>query len=281
MKKAGWNRWLGVWICGIAALPGPLRAEYRTMAYPPAHELFAPLQADPTELRFVFQMGSPVSHRMVANVDVGDYLGIYRWAFPNNLGAAQLNLGGGIFTRFDATPSHALQVIDFYGNVPLDVHLGPVSGRFMFYHDSSHLGDDYLRSNNIQSTDHSWEALRVILSIQPCYAVRLYGGFTNAVHTKPEWEGHQALQGGVELYYHTPAHVFLHPYWANDVQSWRRSGWDPTWTSQLGVKTGSENSRGRGIAYFIQFQRGPRFEGQFFAARQTVWTAGVQIQISP
>jgi hypothetical protein len=255
-------------------------SNYHTMPFPPAHDLFAPLQVDPTELRFAVYGGAPISQRSIMRVDIGDYFGVYRWAFPRGLGGMQLNVGGGIFNRFDATTSHALQVIDYYGNVPLDVRLGPVSGRFMFYHDSSHLGDDYLREKNIQSVDHSWEALRGILSGQPSRAIRLYGGYTQAVHTKPVWRGREAIQGGLEIFIHTPAHVFLHPFWATDVQAWHRSAWTPTWTSQLGVKTGSEKSKGRGISYFIQFQTGPRFEGQFFTSRETIWTGGLKFQIS-
>jgi len=259
----------------------PAFAEYHTMPFPPAHDLFSALQADPTELRFAVAGGAPVSQRPVAKVDIGDYFGVYRWAFPSHIGGAmQLNVGGGIFNRFDANTQHNLQVIDYYGNLPIDIRIGNVSGRFMFYHDSSHLGDDYLRENNLQSVDHSWEALRGIIAYQPWRSVRLYGGYTQAVHTKPDWRGREAFQGGAEWFIRMKAHVFLHPYWATDVQSWHRSGWTPTWTSQFGVKTGSENSLGRGISYFVQFQSGPRLEGQFYNIHETIWLGGLKFQIS-
>jgi len=258
----------------------PAWADYRTMTFPPAHEIFQTLQADPTEPRFGFEYGVPVSHHGIARVQLGDYLGLYRWAFPRNLGAAQLSIGGAVFSRFDGTPSHSLQVIDYYGNVPLDVRLGPVSMRFMFYHDSSHLGDDYLREKNMESTDHSWEALRGIISVLPFKALRIYAGYTNAIHTKPDWAGHDAVQGGTEIYFNPSETGFWHPYWANDVQSWARSRWNPTWSSELGLKTGTESSRGRGIAYYVRFQSGPRYEGQFFTNHETVWSLGLKFQLS-
>jgi Protein of unknown function (DUF1207) len=117
----------------------PLIAAYQTQSFPAAHELFPPLQADPAEPHFGLQFGFPVSHTGIARIDVGDYLGIYRWAL-GDVGALQLNIGGAINTRFDATTSHNLQIIDFYGNVPLDLRIGWFSLRSMFYHDSSHLG---------------------------------------------------------------------------------------------------------------------------------------------
>jgi hypothetical protein len=258
---------------------GPAFAAYQTQSFPAAHELFAPLQADPTEPHFGFQFGFPVRLHAVARVDVGDYLGIYRWAL-GDVGALQLNVGGAINTRFDATSAHNLQVIDFYGNVPLDLRIGRFSARSMFYHDSSHLGDDYLRQNNIQSMDNSWEALREIISVQVVDALRLYGGYTQAIHTKPEWSGRKAYQGGAEIYFNTTDRGFWHPYWANDIQAWERTNNNITWVSQLGFKAGDTFSKGRGIIYFLQFKTGPRYEGQFYKSRETIWGVGLKFLLS-
>jgi len=252
---------------------------YQAQSFPAAHELFMPLQADPTELQFAFQFGFPVSQNSIARVNLGDYLGVYRWAL-GDVGALQLNVGGAVNSRFDATPSHNLQVIDYYGNVPLDLKIGPFSARSMFYHDSSHLGDDYLRVRGIEDENNSWNALREIMSLQVAKALRLYGGYTWAVNTKPDWSGRQAIQGGMEIYFNTSEHGFWHPYWANDVQAWQRSNWDATWVSQLGFKTGDQFSYGRGISYFIQFQSGPRYEGQFYQNKETIWGVGLKFALS-
>jgi hypothetical protein len=253
--------------------------DYHTMPFPPAHELFAPLLADPSELKFGFEFGFPVGHHDVANIDAGDYLGVYRWAL-GGVGAMQLSVGGAINSRFDATTAHNLQVIDYYGNVPLDLRIGSFSARSMFYHDSSHLGDDYLREKGIQDQNNSWNAFREIISFQPWKPIRLYGGYTWAVNTLPEWKGRQAAQGGVEIYFNPSENAFFHPYWGNDVQSWERSSWNATWTSQLGVTTGSETSKGRGISYFVQFMTGPRYEGQFYTNRETIWGVGLKFRLS-
>src|SRR4029077_3621013 len=112
---------------------------------------------------------------------------------------------------------------------------------------------------------HSWDSLREVLSWEVYKTLRLYGGYSYAIHTNPDWEGRDQVQGGVEMFFNPSGRGYWHPYWANDVQSWARSGWDPTWVSQLGVKTGDSFSMGRGISYFIQFMRGPRLEGQFIS----------------
>ncbi len=255
-------------------------ADFSQGSFPPAHELFLPLQADPAEPHFGVSYGTPVSQRAVAKVDIGDYLGLYRWPILGGKGAMQLNIGGAIDSRFDFTTNHDLQVIDYYGNIPLDVQIGRVSARLMFYHDSSHLGDDYLREKGIVSENHSWEALRGLVSVQPFKPLRLYGGYSDAFHTKPGWMGPQALQGGAEVYFNPEGHGHWYVYWANDLQSWHRDAWNPTWTSQLGCKSSAEGAQGRGISYYVQFMTGPRLEGQFFPNHETIWLIGLKFDIS-
>ncbi|MFA5976264.1 MAG: DUF1207 domain-containing protein [Elusimicrobiota bacterium] len=263
----------------VLTIPCFSAAGYETQSFPTAHELFSPLQADPAEPHFGFQLGFPVSHTAIARIDIGDYLGLYRWAL-DDVGVLQLNVGGAINTRFDATSSHNLQVVDFYGNVPLDLRIKWFSLRSMFYHDSSHLGDDYLRENNLVGQSNSWEAWRETLSVQVYKALRFYGGYQQAIHTKPNWSGRKAIQGGSELYFNTSEKSFWHSYWANDVQAWERSNWDVTWISQIGFKTGDAFSKGRGISYFVQFKMGPRYEGQFYQNKETIWGAGLKFVLS-
>jgi hypothetical protein len=268
---------LGLFLLGS---PGPGWAAYQSKGFPPAHELFAPLLADAADPHFGFSLGAVSRQRGLARVDLGDYLGIYRSAFPGDIGAVQLNIGGAINTRFDAT-THNIQVIDYYGNVPLDIRMGKVSARLMFYHDSSHLGDDYLKDRNIQTIGCSWEALRAVAALNPVKPLRLYGGYSKAIHTKPAWTGYHSVQGGAEIYFNTSQSAHWQPYWANDVQVWERTAWSPTWTSQLGFKTAADYSKGRGISYFVQFMTGPRLEGQFFTQKETVWSAGLRFALSP
>ncbi len=257
---------LGLGVSGSAAV------------FPPAHEFFAPLLADESEPRFGFSLGAGVRERGLARVDVGDYLGIYRMALTRDV-AAQLNIGAAIFTRFDAT-THNIQVIDYYANVPVDFRSGKTSMRVMFYHDSSHLGDDYLKERGIQTTSRSWEALRVVLAYDLLKTLRIYAGSARAMHTTPAWSGRQSVQGGAEIFFRMPEKARWLPYWANDLQAWERTSWNPTWTSQVGLKTAADYSRGRGITYFAQLRTGPRLEGQFFSRKETVWSAGLKFALS-
>src|SRR4051812_34417471 len=72
---------------------------YGSMRFPPARGLFATLMADPTDPHFSFGLGAPVSEAGIARIDVGDFLGLYRWKLPWENSAAQLSIGGAILTR--------------------------------------------------------------------------------------------------------------------------------------------------------------------------------------
>src|SRR5438132_673438 len=82
---------------------------------PRAHELFQPLVADPRDLQFATRIIAPVSHKLVGEAAMGDYLGIVRWSCPWTNAQGQLSIGGGVFARFDmAAKTKDFQVADFY-----------------------------------------------------------------------------------------------------------------------------------------------------------------------
>src|SRR5690349_3695403 len=66
---------------------------------PPAHEVFAPLQADPRELQYAVRLVGPVGHKALGEAAAGDYVGLYRRS-PEDGKAFQVSVGGGFFGRF-------------------------------------------------------------------------------------------------------------------------------------------------------------------------------------
>ena len=141
----------------------PVGAEF----LPPAHELFLPLRADPRELQYALREAAPVSHGPLGEAAVGDYLGLYRWDLGSGK-AFQVSVGGGAFGRFDlSSKTDDLESVDYYGNLPFDFRDGPWSMRFMPYHTSSHLGDDYLKRTGIVTEKHAWDNLKWLVSYEP------------------------------------------------------------------------------------------------------------------
>jgi hypothetical protein len=247
---------------------------------PRPDELFAPLLGDPRELHFALRYLFLDGNVTAAEVAVGHYYGIYRWALPKNIGAVQLNIGGGIFPRFKFSENKDLQVIDFYANVPLDIRINKWSGRFMLYHVSSHLGDDYIRTTGQIADSNSWNSIRSILSYDANAGLRLYGGYTYNLQVHPAEQGLWAYQSGFEVSFNIFGKSYSQAYWANDLQWWERTDYKPQFNSQIGVKTGLQPKDGRGIYYFLEYTTGPEYYGQFFLREETCITLGMHFAIN-
>ena len=173
-----------------------------------------------------------------------------------------------------------LEVIDFYGNLPLDARWGKGSARFMFYHVSSHLGDDYIKLSGRAVERNSWNSLRTTFSYDAARFLRLYAGYTYHLWVEPGAQNHGAFQAGFEAYSKPFKGGRVQVYWANDVQGWDRRQWRPAFNSQLGVKTGRDATKGRGLSYFLEFTGGPKYYGQFFEDQETRFGAGVRFDIN-
>jgi hypothetical protein len=248
--------------------------------FPESHELFQPLLADPRELQYALRLIVPVSHNLLGEAAIGDYLGIYRWSLGGG-GRAQVSMGGGVFGRFKlATSANEMQVADFYANLPFDWRIGSFSGRFMMYHTSSHLGDDYLAEHGGTTSKHSWDNLRWLASYDTHPYLRLYAGYNYIFRELPGHLGRNALQGGFEMYAPRGKKGHARAYWANDFQSWERSNWNPMFSSQLGVKITRDSQSRRGTAFFLEFMTGRQPHGQFFLEEETRWGLGIKFDLS-
>src|SRR3989339_18651 len=247
---------------------------------PHPDELFVPLRGDPRELHFALRLAFPRNDGTIAEVAVGHYYGIYRWRLPKDIGTMQINIGGGIFPRFYFSDTKDLKVIDFYGNVPFDIRIGKWSGRFMFYHVSSHLGDDYIRTNGQMPNSNSWNSLRSLLSYDVGYSLRLYSGYTYHLLVFPPEQKKEAFQTGFEIISKVFRNGDTQVYWANDFQWWGRTQWKLMFNSQIGIKTGRKPKIGRGISYFLEFTTGPEYYGRFFNSEETRLGLGAKFEIN-
>jgi len=260
----------------ILLIAGPLCAEW----LPPAHELFQPLRADPRELQYALREVSPVSRGPLGEAAVGDYLGLYRWNLEGGK-AFQVSIGGGAFGRFDlASKTDDLETVDYYGNLPFDFRDGPWSVRFMPYHTSAHLGDDYLRDTGLETEKHAWDNLKWLVSYEPLSCVRLYGGYNYVFRTLPGGIGRNAVQGGFEVQSRWYAGHHVRYYWANDLQSWERTAWNPMFNSQAGVTLANKPEDARAVSFFIEYGCGRQPQGQFYLQKETRWDFGIRFHLT-
>lgn len=264
----------------IAGLSHGYAESSRTGWLPRSGEVFRPLLADPRELHYAVRLVFPVAKQLLGEAAMGDYFGIYRWAKGED-NEFQLSVGGGAFGRFNlAQVANDMQVVDFYANAPFDFRFGDWSARFMMYHTSSHLGDDFVKTSGQRPEKHAWDSLRWLISRDLYSHVRLYGGFNYAFRELPGGYGRSAVQGGGEWTSNFWGNHHAQTYWATDFQSWQRHDWNPALNTQLGIKVIRDPESGRSISFFTEYAAGGRPQGQFFRQRESHWTLGIKFDLS-
>ena len=254
--------------CGVAVSGNP--AGYVPL---PRGDVFCPVVADPKAIRsFVsYQRGDVADFaRNIAAVGIADQFGFFRVAGRSGDGV-QLGLSGGVFAQFDlATNSYDLLNADYLIGLPLTFRRGAFSGRVRVYHQSSHLGDEFLlRPDRPERENLSFESTELLLS-QDLGALRVYAGGEHFFHREPENLPKRLLHAGAELRPLAAARVgslaSVRLIAAVDVKAVS----DDEWTTGINARAGFEVGRpregavsGRRWSLLGEFYDGPAPYGQF------------------
>ncbi len=245
-----------------------------------AKEAFRPLLADPREIQLALRLVTPVSHTSKGEINAGDYFGLYRWALPWQDSYIQWSIAGGVFARFDlASEQKESELIDYTANMPIDIRVRKWTMRVMPYHISSHLGDDYIKRTGILPQKYTFDSYKTLLAYEPCSSLRLYGGFNYIIRNGLDGLGRYAVQTGAEWTSGWWGHHHAQTYLASDLQSWERSGWNPTVNTQLGVRIANHPDDKQTLSIFTEYGAGHVAYGQFFQHYESHWELGVRFEI--
>ena len=182
---------------------GTFATDQREYVPLPRGDVFCPLIADPKALRSfaAYQRGNEKDLATdIAAVGVADQFPFFR-AFAGHPGnGLQLGVAGAVFAQFDlGTPSYDLLNADYLISLPLTFRAGPFSGRARVYHQSSHLGDEFLlRTNPPKRENLSFESAEALLSLD-LWVLRVYGGGENFFHRDPVQLAERLAHAGAEL----------------------------------------------------------------------------------
>lgn len=169
----------------------------------PRGDVFCTLIADPKAMRSFasYQKGNERDLASdIAAVGIADQFPFFRAAAGRAGNGVQLGLSGAVFAQFDLrAASYDLLNADYMIGLPLTFRAGPFSGRARVYHQSSHLGDEFvLRPNAPARENLSFESAELLLSLD-ISALRLYGGAEDFFHRDPEELADRLVHAGVEL----------------------------------------------------------------------------------
>ena len=275
--------------CG-SGVPRNEKAGYTPL---PRGEIFCPLVADPKAARsFASYLkersdtGRVTTNSNIASVGIGDVFPLGRWAGKHHGDGVQLSVTAAVFAQFDLdSPSYDLLNADYMVGLPLTIRRGKGSLRLRVYHQSSHLGDEYLLREPAQRRDRenlSFESLEGILSID-AGALRLYGGGERLINREPADLAATVAHAGFEF---RPM-PFIVPFGrlggfrflaATDVKSSDEHDWKPSVSARAGLeydRAKGTDPQGRRWGLFAEYYEGPSPYGQFFRKRVTYGGIGI------
>jgi hypothetical protein len=240
----------------------------------PEGDLFCPLVADPKDPHSFLSLirgDFPTLTELENDTDVGsvglaDQFSFARWGGSRPGDGIQIGISGGVFAQFDLrAASFDLINADYIVGIPVTFRKSGFSLRARPYHQSSHLGDEFLlRGGDFERENLSFEALEVILS-QEAGPVRVYGGGEWLFRREPETLKEYLAHGGLEL----RAGASDGPKFvaAVDVKSTEEQDWEPGWSVRTGIEMAVWRDHGhppRQWQILAELYQGPAPYGQFF-----------------
>lgn len=260
-----------------AAAPRPAPDTTAGIEALPVDELFMPLIADPRQPQFSIKY-----HRYdtrdsfdAASVSFGDYFG-FASGLLGEYGVSQIGLQGAVFAVFNLdAPSLDLVNADYWIGIPVSYRRGPLSYLTRVYHQSSHLGDEFLIGNpNVARINLSYEDLESLVSYE-WQKWRFYGGGGVILNSEPNLDPLHA-QAGLE--YRRPS-----PFtrWqmvgAVDMQATQEQNWQGNGSYQFGFAY--DGGANREIRFMLEHYRGFSPNGQFYNDRLRYTGLGVYFDL--
>ena len=241
----------------------------------PQDQIFCPLLADPKEprtfvsfLRGTFRsLDDPAGKGTnIGSVGLGDTFGLLRWGGPSQGEGVQLDVMGSIFAQFDlGTESNDLINADYIVGVPLTFRRSGFSTRVRLYHQSSHLGDEYLlRGEAIERENLSFESVDFLLS-QEMGPLRVYAGGERVFRREPDTVAAKLFHGGAEL--RTGRAGPFQMVGGVDLKTTEQHDWSTAISGRVGlewVRSGPSDHPGRLVTLMLEMYEGPSPYGQFF-----------------
>ena len=263
--------------------------------YLPEDDLFRPLLADPrqprlfaTYARMRFRGAGVPAEGEGRTIDaglvgLGGGFGLWGRRRRGSCDGVQVGVFGAIFSQFNLSAASAdLLNTDFLVGPVLTARRGPLSGRLRVYHQSSHLGDEFLLNTpEVEREDLSFEAVDLLGSVEGRWW-RLYAGGGAVVRDSGDpdidpW----AVQWGLELRgggfrpWAWLKGTRLVPVFGADFTSVEERKWNVNASLVAGVEWSAPGG-GRRVRLLLHYMRGASPYGQFL--HEKIETVGVGLQ---
>ena len=246
--------------------------------------LFEPLLADPKWPHFFasytnYTDGGAGADGLdnAARVGFGETISFYRRELGGDDRAdtgrrLDAGLQAAVFALFDLdAASHDLINADYFVGPYVAYRGGDLSAIARVYHQSSHLGDEFLLRSSRGDADRvnlSFEAVDLLASYELPEGFRAYGGGSYLFHREPSDLDPFAVQyGGEWRSRRTYADGYLRPIAAADLQHREETNWDLDLSLRAGVQLEDPSRFSQQLQLLLEYYNGRSPNGQFYDDR--------------
>lgn len=270
------SRWMAA---ALALLLGALVHSAKAEGFP-RDDVFRPLVADPVEPRFFLSVLSLETDRgdtTAGSVGFGANMGLYRWSGERSGEGWQIGIWGAVNSQFDLEEdSYPLINTDFRVGFPLSYRRGDFSARARVFHQSSHLGDEFiLQGNAPQRVNLSVEVFDIVVAWERA-GWRPYIGGLYVIHREPEDLKRTGFQLGVDYVGTRPVLFGGRLVGGLDYRSLEQTDWRGGLSAKVGLQYGRPAPDRRGITVLLEAYDGAAPFGQFY--RDVISYYGLALQ---
>ncbi len=238
----------------------------------PTGHLFKPLLADPRWAHFSAAYRNYVGNNLDGNnngsVSFGETIPFYRATLDQSTAQWETGLQAAVFSDFnlDAESSDLINS-DFIASIYSSMRTGKFSAFARIYHQSSHLGDEFLlrTQTDLQRINLSYEGMDLRLSYDLPYGIRIYGGGGGIFHKEPSTIKPWSIQYGVE--FNSPWRIHfakMKPILAVDFKNHEQNSWNTDISARAGVQFENFQIFDRKLQFLLEYFNGNSPTGQFY-----------------
>jgi hypothetical protein len=228
------------------------------------------------------RLNLPGSSFNVGSVGFGDSFGLVRIPGWGEEDAWQLGISGAVLAQFNMD-AESLDLInaDYIIGFPLGYRNGVWSARARLFHQSSHLGDEFL----LLPQNAALKKPRINLSFETVEllagwdwkGLRLTAGPSYIVHSSTPLKRNSA-QAGIDFLLTKPVITSTaYPFGSVLWHAWEETDWDTDLTVKAGVNIRSPYAEKRSVQIFGEYYHGNLPFGQFYALRAEYFGGGINI----
>ncbi|WP_019867054.1 DUF1207 domain-containing protein [Methylovulum miyakonense] len=249
----------------------------------PTGHLFKPLLADPRWAHFSASyrnyQNNSFDGENIAAVSFGETIPIYRSNFGQSNVQWETGLQAGVFSDFNlGTKSKDLVNTDFIASLYASMRAGQFSAFARLYHQSSHLGDEFLlrkTNDKFHRVNLSYEGLDLKLSYELPFGVRFYGGGGGMFDREPSTLKPWLTQYGLE--FRSPWRLdfaALRPVVAADFKNFEENNWHTDISARAGFEFENLQVLGRKLQILGEYFNGYSPSGQFYKEKVEYFGVG-------